>query len=165
MKRLLFRFLGILALLALIELAFGWLVRNERGRDMVRRFNKSILNPWMLRHAGHGKWYASVVETTGRKTGATYQTPVVADPVVDGFVIPLPYGEDVDWLKSAKATGHATILRQDLRYPVDRFEELTAVEAAPVLTASRRLSYRMTGVDRFLRVHLEDSDGHLTVGG
>jgi hypothetical protein len=42
----------------------------------------------------------------------SYATPVVAVPAEGGFVIPLPYGEGVDWPKNVLAAGRATIAWQ-----------------------------------------------------
>ena len=71
--------------------------------NAMRVFNKHILNPAMMRLAGRKYWYASVIRHTGRSTGKEYATPVVADRVEDGFVVPLPYGTGVDWLQNVLA--------------------------------------------------------------
>ncbi|HUH69305.1 MAG TPA: nitroreductase, partial [Mycobacterium sp.] len=57
----------------------------------------------MLRLAGRKHWYASAIRHAGRRSGKQYATPVVADRVADGFVIPLPYGTRVDWLQNVLA--------------------------------------------------------------
>lgn len=77
----------------------------------MRTFNKYVLNPPMRLPAGRKHWYASVIRHIGRRSGKAYATPVVAERVPDGFVIPLPYGADVDWLR------------------VERFLRLTATPA------------------------------------
>ncbi len=163
MKRWIVRITAVAASVLALEVAFGKLLRHPKGRDMIRAFNRRVLNPLMVKKAGRGTWYASTIETIGRKTGLTRWTPVIADPVVGGFIIPLPYGTEVDWLRNAIAAGGATVHRHDVTFPVDRFEVVTGVEAAPLLSNSRRAVYRLTGVDRFLRAHMGDS--HLTVAG
>jgi len=45
----------------------------------------------------------------GRKTNRPYVTPLVAEPVEGGFVIPLPYGEDTDWCRNLVAAGKGTL--------------------------------------------------------
>lgn len=77
--------------------------------DTVRVFNKHVLNPAMMLVAGRKYRYASVIEHMGRRTGKRYATPVVAERVTDGFIIPLPYGTHTDWLRNVLAAGHATI--------------------------------------------------------
>jgi hypothetical protein len=39
------------------------------------------------------------------RSGKDYATPVVADHVGDGIILPLPYGTGVDWLSSVLAAG------------------------------------------------------------
>lgn len=77
--------------------------------DAVRIFNKHVLNPLMLNLAGRKHWYASVIRHTGRRSAKIYATPVVADRVPDGFILPLPYGTDVDWLRNLLASGEAAL--------------------------------------------------------
>nr|WP_324679268.1 hypothetical protein [Mycobacterium sp. 663a-19] len=73
--------------------------------NAVRASNRHLLNPLMLRLAGHTHWYAAAIRHTGRRSGKQYATPVVAERVPDGFVIPLPYGTRVDWLQKRPRRG------------------------------------------------------------
>ena len=56
-------------------------------RDAVRVSNRYVLDPVMLRLAGRKHWYAAAITNTGRRSGKTYTTPVVAERVEDGFVV------------------------------------------------------------------------------
>ena len=161
MKKCILGIVGGIAALLAVEVAFGRLLHHPKGREMVRAFNRKVLNPLMLKRAGRRSWYASVIETTGRTSGKTHRTPIVADPVVGGFVIPLPYGEDVNWLKNARASHRAVVHHHDVDYVVDRFDTIGELDAAPLLTNQHRRAFRLTGVDEFLRAHL--ADDHLTV--
>ncbi len=104
--------------------------------DTVRVFNKHVLNPVMMLVAGQKYWYAGVIEHTGRHSGKTYTTPVVIDRVSDGFIIPLPYGTEVDWLRNVLAAGNATLR---VHGETCRAVEPQIVDAA---TASAQLSPR-----------------------
>jgi hypothetical protein len=161
MKKWILGIVGAVAGLLAAEVAFGKLLDTGTGRDLIRKFNRRVLNPIMLKRAGKGSWYASVMETTGRMSGRTYKTPIVAEPVVGGFVIPLPYGEDIDWLKNARASHRAVLHHHDVGYLLDRFDTIGGLDAAPLLTDRHRRAYRLTGVDTFLRAHL--ADDHLTI--
>jgi len=77
--------------------------------NAVRVFNKYVLNPAMLNLAGRKHWYAALIRHTGRRSGKHYATPVVADRFADGFILPLPYGTGVDWLRNVLAAGRATV--------------------------------------------------------
>ena len=78
--------------------------------NAVRQFAKRLFNPLVLPITGRFGPYA-VVRHVGRTSGRAYQTPVVAFPLDDGFVIPLPYGPEVDWCRNVRAAGECTILR------------------------------------------------------
>ena len=106
-----------LAMLPLAALTTGLILFSlalrhggARVRDEVRAFNKRLLNPAMMKLAGRRHWYAAVIRHKGRRSGREYATPVVAVPVAaDAFIIPLPYGEGVDWLKNVLAAKRATL--------------------------------------------------------
>ena len=102
---------------------FGSHHRQHQG------FYKHILNPLMLRRAGRKGFYAAGLHHVGRKSGSHYATPVRADPTSDGFVIPLPYGTNFDWLKNLMAAGSAELVKAGAVLPVDRPELITAVAA------------------------------------
>jgi deazaflavin-dependent oxidoreductase (nitroreductase family) len=125
--------------------------------DNVRAYNKHVLNPLMLRLAGRRYWYASVIEHTGRRSGKSYATPVAADPVPDGFIVPLPYGIGVDWLRNVLAAGHANIRAHGQTYRVVQPEVISAEVAAPQLRLERRHLYRLFGVKNFLQVKSEST--------
>jgi deazaflavin-dependent oxidoreductase (nitroreductase family) len=123
--------------------------------NSVRGFNKRLLNPLMVRLAGRKHWYASVVEHTGRRSGTHYATPVVVERVPDGFVIPLPYGVGVDWLRNVVAAGHANIRTHGQSCRVGQPEIISAEVATPQLRPERRLTYDLFGVKNYLQVKSE----------
>jgi hypothetical protein len=46
----------------------------------------------------------------------------VAMPVRDGFVIPLPYGTQTDWLRNVRAAGRFTLEQKGAVYEVGELE-------------------------------------------
>lgn len=118
----------------------------------VRVWNRHLLNPLMLRLAGHKHWYAAAIHHTGRRSGKPYATPVVADRTADGFVIPLPYGTGVDWLRNVLHAGRATIAAQGESHAVAQPEVIGAAEALPMLSSRRRRTFTRVGIQRYLRV-------------
>ncbi|WP_179956878.1 hypothetical protein [Amycolatopsis anabasis] len=76
--------------------------------NAMRASNECVLNPVMMRLAGRRHWYAAAIRHTGRRTGKEYATPVVAVRAGDGFIVPLPYGTGVNWLRDVLASGLAT---------------------------------------------------------
>jgi len=124
-------------------------------RDAVRTFNKYVLNPAMMHLAGRKHWYAAVIRHTGRNSGKGYATPVVADQVAgDGFILPLPYGTDVDWLRNVLAEGRAAVTVSGQTYDVAEPEIIDAATAGPQLSPRRRRVFERFGIDNFLKVKL-----------
>ncbi|MBE0699213.1 MAG: nitroreductase family deazaflavin-dependent oxidoreductase, partial [Anaerolineaceae bacterium] len=71
--------------------------------DRLRYFNKRVTNRVTMRFAG--KHVYALIHHQGRKSGISYQTPVVAMPAGENFILPLPYGEHVDWYRNILAAG------------------------------------------------------------
>jgi len=113
---------------------------------------RTVMNPRQMRSAGTPGAYASVIRCRGRKSGRSYETPVVSVPTDDGFVIALPYGSRANWLRNVMASGSATIVHEGHTYAVDQPEivPMRAVEAS--FSVSDQRSHRLFGVDECLRV-------------
>jgi deazaflavin-dependent oxidoreductase (nitroreductase family) len=122
--------------------------------DAVRSFNKYFLNPAMLHLAGRKHWYASVIRHTGRRSGKNYATPVVAERIADGFIVPLPYGTAVDWLRNVRAAGEATVTVGGQTYDVVSPEIIDAAAALPQLSERRRRAFARFGIDNFVKVRM-----------
>jgi len=122
-------------------------------KDTVRQFNKHVFNPVMLLLAGRKHWYAGVIRHTGRRSGTSYRTPVVLIQTADdGFVVPLPYGTGVDWLRNVLAAGRATVKVNGQTHDVADPEVIDAATAAPLLTPRRRRTNARLGIDKYLRL-------------
>ncbi|BBY90480.1 hypothetical protein MGALJ_01490 [Mycobacterium gallinarum] len=126
-------------------------------RGVVRRFNKHALNPAMMHLAGRRHWYAAVMRHTGRRSGRHYATPVVADRVANGFIVPLPYGTDVDWLRNVQASGAAAVSVGGHTYDVVEPEIIDAATAGPQLSPRRRRVFQAFGIKRFVKLKMDRS--------
>jgi len=51
----------------------------------------------------------AILRHTGKTTGRTYATPVVAMATPEGFVIPLPFGDATQWAHNLFAAGGGSI--------------------------------------------------------
>ena len=112
---------------------------------------KRTLNPltlWMA-HRGFGPF--SLVRHQGRKSGATFETPLILARVPDGFIAELTYGTGVNWYRNIVAAGHGIIVWHGREYPIDRIEPYPTdagrrafgVPASWLLTLLRRSEFRM----------------------
>lgn len=123
-------------------------------RSLIRTSNKYLLNPLQLRLAGKRYWYASVLQHTGRRSGKRYSTPIVADRAGDQFVIPLPYGTQVDWVRNVLTAGRATVTSRGTTYDVVEPELIDATQALPLLPAGRRRTFERVNIGHFLRARI-----------
>jgi deazaflavin-dependent oxidoreductase (nitroreductase family) len=120
-----------------------------------------ITTPVMIRFAGH-RWNPvfAVVEHVGRRTGRRYTAPVAIRRGVDGFVISLAFGSQVDWHRNLVAAGGGALLWRGRRYRIGtptRIDRSTALKAFhPV----QRLLLELAGIDGYVRVTVvEANDG------
>jgi hypothetical protein len=111
----------------------------------VRISNKYMLNPLMSTLAGRKHWYAASIAHTGRKSGKPYSTPIGAERVPDGFIIPLGYGNVI-------AAGRATIRIKGETYDVTEPEVIDAATALPELSPQRRKAFGRLGITQYLKL-------------
>jgi deazaflavin-dependent oxidoreductase (nitroreductase family) len=82
---------------------------KDKFLDGVRIFNKYIFNRFILIFASRGIGPFSIVTHIGRKSAREYRTPVLATYSADKIIIPLSYGEHVDWFQNVLAKGGCRI--------------------------------------------------------
>jgi deazaflavin-dependent oxidoreductase (nitroreductase family) len=121
----------------------------QRG---LRQLTK-VTRPLALRSAGKQGSGTSVVRHVGRKTGRSYETPVVAVDHDGTIYIALPYGERTDWLKNVLVSGSATVMSGGDRYDVDHPEVIPMAEATGFFGAKEQRLHRRFGVEKCLQAH------------
>lgn len=130
--------------------------------DAVRRLNRSVTNPRVMRTAGSANTQTSVIRHVGRTSGRTFQTPVDIIPTPDGVLIALPYGTRADWLRNVLAAGSATVVSQGESFDVDQPIIAATAEVADHIPARTRQTLRIFGVSECL--HLRSSVGDFSDG-
>ncbi len=128
---------------------------RESFMDRLRYFNKHVTNPIMKTFAGR-RVYA-IVHHAGRFSGKCYTTPVLAMPVQDGFVIPLPYGEQVDWYQNVQAAGSCELEWQGKLFQVYKPQLIEPDQALPAFPGWVRRMLRRTEV--YLKVVRSPANG------
>lgn len=111
----------------------------------------------MKLRAGRKNSYAATIRHAGRKSGKQYTTPVGADRVAGGYLIPLGYGTGVDWLQNVLAAGRATIVAEGETHEVTEPEVIDAELALPMLSPERRRSFERVGIRLYLKVTFAES--------
>ena len=92
---------------------------RERILAGLRVVNKYSLNRLTRRFAGKPRSPLALIIHVGRRSGKVYETPVIARPVADGFVIPLAYGADADWYKNVQVSGYCRIRWNGQEYSIE----------------------------------------------
>jgi deazaflavin-dependent oxidoreductase (nitroreductase family) len=123
--------------------------------DAVRRVNRSVTNPRVMRTAGSAQTQTSVIAHVGRKSGRVYETPVDIISTTTGLLIALPYGTRVDWLRNVVAAGSATVLTHGDRVDVERPTIVATADVAALIPRRTLRTLRLLGVNQCL--HLEKS--------
>jgi deazaflavin-dependent oxidoreductase (nitroreductase family) len=118
-----------------------------------------MLNPILRTAAGQQNWGVALIRHVGRKSGKQYSTPVGAERVSDGFIIPLAYGTQVDWLRNVLAAGEATLSSRGESLHVNHPELIDAEAALPTLSPGRRRRLRRLGIAHYLKITLADTPG------
>ena len=121
-------------------------------QNVLRLFTRAM-RPLALRSAGQEGSSTSVVRHVGRRSGRTYETPVVAVQHDDSFLIALPYGERTDWLKNVLGTGSAAIVTNGHTYQVDQPEVIPMAEATTYFRPREQRMHRQFHVNAALQVH------------
>jgi 2-heptyl-1-hydroxyquinolin-4(1H)-one methyltransferase len=124
----------------------------------MNRFSKHVINPTMARIAGRKYWYMALLRHIGRRSGNSYATPLVALRAGDGFVIGLPYGTGVDWLRNVQATRRAELQIRGLKYEVTDPVIVAAAMALPQLSATIRNIMRWSRVKSYVKLRCTSVD-------
>jgi len=92
----------------------------------------------------------AVVVHTGRVSGSEYRTPVLAFRHRGGFVIPLTYGIESDWVKNVQTAGGCRLEYESELLTLDRAHLVDEDEVQPGLPAYVRLALSLLNVHHFL---------------
>ena len=107
----------------------------------------------MLPFAGK-RWFGffSVVRHTGRRSGTTFETPVAARRIPDGFVLALAFGGEAHWYRNLLAAGGGVIRWRGVEYPVGAPEAIDRESALVAFLPIQRAGLRAADIDGYIRV-------------
>jgi deazaflavin-dependent oxidoreductase (nitroreductase family) len=115
---------------------FFWLLKNTLNRVTSR-----------LARAGHGPF--SLVRHVGRKSGLTYETPVILVRVPEGFVAELTYGDKVNWYRNIVAAGGCVVVYHGEEHRVTQIDPCSVERGASAYPAPFRLVLKVAGRKEF----------------
>lgn len=113
------------------------------------RFNRVVTNPLFRPISGWVPLW-SIVEHTGRRSGATYRTPVSMFHTPDGVAVLLPYGTARDWVKNLTASGHGRVKLGGKTFAVTNPRVVPTAEAVGLLKPPWRQLLGRAGVPHTL---------------
>ena len=104
------------------------------------------------RLAGH-RWFPlwGRLEHRGRRSGRIYSVPLAPRRVSDGFVVALPFGANVEWVRNALASGTATMTWKGRRFPLVGPEILDFNAASFAFPGPMRRIVQTAGIVEFIR--------------
>ena len=108
---------------------------NKRLRTFVKHFVNPILRN--AAHSSHGPF--ALLRHVGRRSGKTYEIPIMVWRIEDGFIIALTYGPNVDWLRNLQAAEQGTLRwhKQEYVFQTPVFvDKATALRALPAFIRS-----------------------------
>jgi hypothetical protein len=102
-----------------------------------------------------GKWFRaySIVGHVGRTSGREYRNPVSAYPLGDGFVIPVLYGIESQWVRNAMAGGRLTLRTKGRDYVLERPSIIPPGQALAAFPPLLRWQYGSRNVQDFVWAH------------
>jgi deazaflavin-dependent oxidoreductase (nitroreductase family) len=118
-------------------------------RDRIR----SMANALFGRISGRAFRAYSLVGHIGRVSGREYWNPVSAYPSNDGYVIPILYGRESQWVQNVIAAGTLRLRTKGREFVLEAAEIIPAARALPALPHWLRAVVRVQGVDDFLWAH------------
>ena len=116
--------------------------------------NKYTTNRIMTHIAGKKFGHFAILSHTGRKTGKVYKTPIIAEPVENGFVIALTYGKKVDWLANVLAKGSGSLYWKEKEYTLSKPEFVDQKTGLDAFPAPLNMVLGKIGIEYFLKLSI-----------
>ena len=115
---------------------FLWLLNNTLNRVTTE-----------IARSGRGPF--SLIRHVGRKSGRSYETPVILAKVPEGFIAELTYGDSVNWYRNVVAAGGCVVVHHRVEYHVSAIESCSARRGRSAYPAPFRLVLKAAGRDEF----------------
>jgi deazaflavin-dependent oxidoreductase (nitroreductase family) len=118
-------------------------VTGQRGRRGFFWLLDHTINPVALRAARSGRGPFSLVRHVGRKTGTTYETPLIVATVPDGFIAELTYGPKVSWYRNVVAAGRCVLIVDGVEHEIDAITEYSTQDGLAAFGYPRALVLKL----------------------
>ena len=129
-----------------------------RISDFIRQCNKHVFNKLTTWFCRRGIGPLSLITHWGRTSGRVYRIPALATYVDQWIIIPLSYGDHVDWLRNILAQDKCQILHKKDQFAATHLEIIPWDAALSHLPEGLRKTFARFHIETFLRMeHSPDS--------
>lgn len=122
-------------------------------RNRIPIFNKYILNRLTRYLAAISFGPFAIVRHVGRRSGKRYETPIFVFRIVDGFIVVLTYGPNVDWYRNVVAANHCAVIWHRKEFDIVNIEPTDSATALPALPPPIKLILGTVGVHDFVKMN------------
>ena len=114
--------------------------------NRIRYFNKHFLNKLLRRFANATFGPFALIKHNGRKSGKPYETPIMAFPIQDGFLVALTYGPQVDWYQNVLAAGKCQLIWHNKAFAINQVEPIDPATALPLFPQPQKTILKSMGL-------------------
>lgn len=126
--------------------------------NRVRFFNKRYLNRLTIKIARSNHGPFTVVRHVGRRSGKTYEIPIIVRRIPTGFIFALTYGPGVDWYQNILAAGRCEVIHHGREYALTSPQTISAAEGTQAFEFPFRPILRMLKKEHFFKMSFEAKD-------
>jgi deazaflavin-dependent oxidoreductase (nitroreductase family) len=123
---------------------------NPRRSVFASTVLKNTLNRLTLRIARGKRGPFSIVTHIGRKSGKTFETPIIIQPADGGFMIELTYGDQVQWYRNVVAAGGCELTYRGAKYVVDGIAPVDASVGLAAFPGGQRRLLKLLRREHFV---------------
>jgi hypothetical protein len=100
------------------------------------------------------RWFPlwGIVRHTGRTSGRPYALPVAVHRSATGFIIPIPFGDQTQWVRNVLAAGTCTLRWRAHEYPLTDPHVVGWAEVGDDYGRAFRTIIPLIGLETFLRL-------------
>lgn len=124
----------------------------SRDNKRLRTFVKHFVNPILYNVARTSFGPFALLRHVGRRSGKTYEIPIMVWRVTDGFVIVLTYGPHVDWLRNLQAADGGSLRWHKREYTLQKPAFVDAKTAEPALPSLIKNVLRLRGEHEYVKI-------------
>src|SRR5581483_1696361 len=120
--------------------------------NRMRYVAKNVINRLTIRNAGSAKSPFAILRHVGRRSGKSFETPIMVAPLGEDFVLALTYGSKVDWYRNLQANGKGTLTWHGKAYSIEKLGTLDRNTGLSVHPLRERVILRILNIQNFVRV-------------